>query len=240
MGILTRNDIQRIKSLQRKIHRKRTGCFVVEGEKCVAELLASEFEVTELYATNDWSTNFNKISIKYISSPDLKRISTLKSPNKVLAVAKVNTKKKIQKSGLTIVLDDISNPGNLGTILRLADWFSIKKVICSVNTVDIYSSKVIQSSMGSVFRVDVSYLNLQTYLGKIKEPIYGAFAKGNDVKNCNLHIDAHLILGNESRGISQELIPFINEKIAIQRKRDDVESLNVAVATGILLYQFTY
>jgi TrmH family RNA methyltransferase len=132
----------------------------------------------------------------------------------------------------------INDPGNLGTIIRLCDWFGVKKIICSKDTVDIYNPKVIQASMGSLFRINVLYIDLQQYLQKVSTPIYGAFMDGSNIKDLELPKDIHLILGNESNGISEEVTSFITNRVAVKNIGLKTESLNVAMATAIFLHEF--
>ena len=169
--VITKNQLKFIKGLSLKKNRIDHKCFVVEGEKSVIELLASDFEIIDLYATNSWNTKTELVEITKITNSELLQISSLKSPNKVLAVVKMPIAKQEKKSGVTLVLDSINNPGNLGTIIRLCDWFGVQQIICSKDTVDIYNPKVIQASMGSIFRINVIYTDLKGYLQKVNTPI---------------------------------------------------------------------
>ena len=175
--MLSSSDIKRINKLHRKVNRKKTGQFIVEGDKCVRELLLSSYKVIELYAIKDWENTVDNTEVKYVSSSNLQRISSLKKANKVIAIARISDNSYDFKHDITLVLDEISDPGNLGTIIRLADWFSIKKIVCSENSVDMFNNKVIQASMGSVFRVNIEYKNLSSYLSNINTKIYGTFKK---------------------------------------------------------------
>ena len=188
--MISKNQIRYIRGLSLKKNRIKEQCFVVEGEKCLVELLNSSFEVVELFALKDWIDENKAVfdEIQVVSFKELKRISNLKSPNKVLAV--VNMKKQEilqQESAVTLVLDDINNPGNLGTIIRMCDWFGVKQIICSKNTADIYSPKVVQSTMGSLFRTQITYADLSTYLAKVTTPIYGAYMDGENVKDIKIN-----------------------------------------------------
>ena len=239
--MIAKNQIKYIRGLSLKKNRIKEQCFVVEGEKCLVELLNSSFEVVELFALKDWIDENKAVfdEIQVVSFKELKRISNLKSPNKVLAV--VNMKKQEilqQESAVTLVLDDINNPGNLGTIIRMCDWFGVKQIICSKNTADIYSPKVVQSTMGSLFRTQITYADLSTYLAKVTTPIYGAYMDGENVKDIKINQKAHLVMGSEANGISEKVEKYISKKVAIRNIGDNTESLNVAVATSILLYEF--
>jgi len=234
--VITKNQIKFIKSLSLKKNRIKEQLFIAEGEKVVSELLRSDFEIKNIYATKEWKVSNDNIT--QISNAELQRISNLKSPNKVLAVVQFKNHKIIKHDGITLVLDDINDPGNLGTIIRMCDWFGVKQIICSKNTVDIFNPKVVQSAMGSAFRVQVNYTDLENYLSEIKTPIYGAFMDGKNLKEVKLPKSAHLVLGNEANGISAEINKLITDKVAIKNIGNSAESLNVAVATSILLHVF--
>ena len=239
--MITKNKIKYIKGLSLKKNRIKEQCFVVEGEKCLAELLNSSFEIVELFALKDWIDE-NKVifdKIQAVSFKGLERISNLKSPNKVLAVVKLKKQEILQQeSVVTLVLDDINDPGNLGTIIRMCDWFGVKQIICSENTVDIYNPKVVQSTMGSLFRIHIIYANLSTYLAKVTTPIYGAYMDGKNVKDIKINQKVHLVMGNEANGISEKVEKYISKKVVIKNIGGNTESLNVAVATSILLHEF--
>ena len=237
--MLSSSDIKRINKLHRKINRKKTGQFIVEGDKCVRELLLSSYKVLELYAIKDWKNTVDNTQVKYVSSLKLQRLSGLKSANKVVAVASNSYNSYNFKHDITLVLDEISDPGNLGTIIRLADWFSIKSIVCSENSVDMFNNKVIQASMGSVFRVNIEYKNLISYLSSVNTKVYGTFKKGNNIRSNNFDRNCHLVLGNESRGISEELKNYIDEDISIKKFGNEIDSLNVAVSAAIMLHEFT-
>jgi len=234
--VITKNQIKFIKSLSLKKNRIKEQLFIAEGEKVVSELLRSDFEIKNIYATKEWKVSNDNIT--QISNAELQRISNLKSPNKVLAVVQFKNHKIIKHDGITLVLDEINDPGNLGTIIRMCDWFGVKQIICSKNTVDIFNPKVVQSAMGSAFRVQVNYTDLENYLSEIKTPIYGAFMDGKNLKEVKLPKSAHLVLGNEANGISAEINKLITDKVAIKNIGNSAESLNVAVATSILLHVF--
>ena len=234
--MITKNQIKFIKSLSLKKNRIKEQLFIAEGEKVVSELLRSDFEIKNIYATKEWKVSNDNIT--QISNAELQRISNLKSPNKVLAVVQFKNHKIIKHDGITLVLDEINDPGNLGTIIRMCDWFGVKQIICSKNTVDIFNPKVVQSAMGSAFRVQVNYTDLENYLSDIKTPIYGAFMDGKNLKEVKLPKSAHLVMGNEANGISPKINKLITDKVAIKNIGKSAESLNVAVATSILLHVF--
>ena len=242
--MISKNQIKFVRSLQLKKHRDVHNSFVVEGEKIVNEIIQSDFSVIQIFATNGWlSSNTNIIAevICQISEKELKKISQLSTPNKVLAIVekpKFTLNIDTITNGLTLVLDEIKDPGNLGTIIRMCDWFGVKQIICSENTVDIYNPKVVQSTMGSLFRTHVIYTDLIKYLAKVTTPVYGAYMDGENVKDIEINQKAHLVMGNEANGISEKIEKHISKRVAIKNMGGNIESLNVAVATSILLHEF--
>ena len=236
---LSRNQIKLITSLKQKKYRQQYGFFVVEGVKTIRELLQSNLELQKLYATA--SFNIDAKDEVIISDSDLKRISFLTTPNKALAIFKIPESKPIDNSGLIVALDSIRDPGNLGTIIRLCDWFGVKELICSKETVDCFNPKVIQATMGSITRVNVSYMNLVPFLRGIETSVFGAFMEGENVYHKTLPKTGVLVMGNEANGVSKEVEAVITEKISIPRFGDlqATESLNVATATAILLSEFS-
>jgi TrmH family RNA methyltransferase len=225
-----------IRSLQLKKNRDEEQVFVVEGEKMVLEGLSHSFhELIILVAENEHvslipeSITTNCYSI---SSNELGQLSTLKTPNKLIAVFKRrNQQTDSTKKG--IVLDGVQDPGNLGTILRIADWFGVSQIICSHETVDVYNPKVIQASMGAIYRVNVVYTDLYNFLSNTIQPSYAALLDGTDFQKVSFEENALLIMGNEGKGIHNELLPFIQHRITIP-KIGQAESLNVGTATAVL------
>ncbi len=239
MQSLSKNKIKWIRSLQLKKNRDEFGLFIVEGEKMVNEAIENFSDQIEFLCL----TKFSSISIQnptfeiaIATDEELKSISTLKNPNKSLVVLKIPAKRRIE-TNFRIALDGIQDPGNLGTILRLADWFDVKEIICSKETVDVYNPKVVQASMGAIFRIKVTYCDLEDYLKKSKESIFGALLEGQNIYKKSVEPKGILVLGNEGNGISDKIIPLITEPITIPRF-GQAESLNVSVATGILLSEF--
>ena len=234
---LSKNQIKLITSLNQKKYRLLHGFFVVEGLKAIKELLNSNMQLITLFTTETFNIDLDEI---LISETDLKRISFLKTPNKALAIFKIPISKPIDTNQLIIALDTIRDPGNLGTIIRLCDWFGVKDLVCSKETVDCYNPKVIQATMGSITRVNISYIDLPLFLKKVNFPVFGTFMDGENVYNKSLPKKGVLILGNEANGISKDVENLISEKIAIPRFGDiqAAESLNVATATAILLSEF--
>ena len=238
--MITNNQKKFVKSLGQKKFRTEHNCFVVEGVKLVNELLQSDFEVVDIYATSDWIEKNSSVDVEQVSSKDLAIMSSFKSANEVLAVVKQKQYHDIDYSEqLTIALDNVQDPGNMGTIVRTADWFGIKSIVCSKDSVDLYNPKVIQATMGSIFRVDVYYTDLIDYLSNKKNVVYAATLNGKNIYKQKLQKESAVILmGNESRGISSELLSLVNEEISIPRI-GEAESLNVATATAILCAEFT-
>mgnify|MGYP001477814729 CR=1 FL=1 len=235
--MITKNQIKLIKSLASKKNRSKHQLFVVEGKKNVAELLTSDYKIDSLFATNEWMCENSNIDAVRVSNAELERISNQKNPNEVLALVKINSCQIPSDVGLRLVLDDISDPGNMGTIIRMCDWFDVSTIICSTNTVDIYNPKVVQSTMGSIFRVTVFYTELSEYLKGVKSPIYGAYMDGMSVRDISFPKDLLLVMGNEANGIRKENSQLIEKKVKIEHVGNKIDSLNVAVATSILLHE---
>ena len=241
--MLSKSQIKLITSLKQKKYRQQHGFFVVEGIKTIKELLQSNWMLHALYTTESFNNSANPDNCRdevLISESDLKRISFLTTPNKALAVFKIPESNLIADNGLILALDAIRDPGNLGTIIRLCDWFGVKDLVCSKETVDCFNPKVIQATMGSITRVNISYVDLVAFLKESKMPIYGAFMEGETVYTKNLSHKSILVMGNEANGVSKEVEALINEKISIPRfgNLQATESLNVATATAILLSEF--
>ncbi len=237
--MLSKNQIKLIKSLGQKKNRQQQFLFTVEGIKGVNEFLKSNFELESLFTTK---LIFNAPSqqIIEISESELKKITTLKNPNTALAIFKIPRQVSPINEGLIVALDDVRDPGNLGTIIRLCDWYGIKELVCSINTVDCYNSKVIQATMGSLTRVNVSYLHLEDYLASYKMDVFGTFMTGENIYSANLPSEGLIILGNEANGISEAITSKVNRQITIPQfgNNKSTESLNVANATAIVLSEF--
>ena len=236
--MLTKNQIKLITSLKQKKFRIQHQLFVVEGVKVVQEFLNSSYELDIVFSSDtDFSSTDKFIEV---TDQELKKISSLKNPNKVLAIFKIPNQINPIMGGLILALDSINDPGNLGTIIRLCDWFGIEQLVCSNETVDCFNSKVVQASMGSLTRVAVSYLDLKKYLQNASVPIFVADMDGLDVYKTKLPDSAVLVLGNEANGISDEIKQLVTTKITIPRYGafQQTESLNVATASAILLSEF--
>jgi len=238
--MLSKNQFKLITSLRKKKARIQNNLFLAEGIKVVEELLASNFSLQKLYATPAYKNKLNVENIQIISDKDLKSISEFSNPNQVLAIFTIPVKEKTKSTGITLVLDEINDPGNLGTIIRLCDWFAIDQIVCSTNTVDCFNPKVVQASMGSLSRVPIHYCDLKQFLEKETRPIYGALLNGKNVYQTKLPKNAILIMGNEANGISCEIASLITNNLTIPPfgENKNIESLNVATATAILLSEF--
>jgi TrmH family RNA methyltransferase len=236
--MLSKSQIKLITSLKLKKYRQQYGFFVVEGVKTIKELLQSNLVLHALYTTETF--NIDAKDEVLISETDLKRISFLTTPNKALAIFKIPQPKPIEVNGLIVALDAVRDPGNLGTIIRICDWFGIKELICSNETVDCFNPKVVQATMGSLTRVNITYVDLIHFLKNTKLPVYGAFMEGENVYHKQLPENGILIMGNEANGVSKEVESIITDKISIPRfgELQETESLNVATATAILLSEF--
>ena len=238
--MVSKNQIKLITSLQQKKYRIINQMFFAEGVKVIQELLNSNFELEHLYTTQyDFEDVLGKKK-SLIHETDLKKISALATPNSCLALFKIPEEKTIIESGLIIALDDVRDPGNLGTILRLCDWYGVEQVICSKESVDIYNPKVVQATMGSISRVNVTYVDLEAYISQTNLKVYGTFMEGENIYKTSLPQEGIIVMGNEANGISEEIEALIKNRITIPRfgKLQKAESLNVATATGIILSEF--
>ena len=242
--MLSKSLIKRITSLKQKKCRQEEESFVVEGAKSVNEFITSSYELEVLYIVNDNFVADCDVEIKNktteITTQQLTKLSFLKTPQEVVAVFKIPDAQPIIDRGITLVLDDIRDPGNLGTIIRLCDWFGIQQLVCSPETVDCYNPKVVQATMGSLSRVQVNYQPLVPYLQDEKRRVYGTFLNGTSIYDASVSQDAVLVMGNEARGISPEVAAVIDTSITIPRfgTLSQTESLNVAMATSICLNEF--
>ena len=237
--MITKNQVKYIQSLGQKKWRDIEQVFIAEGPKLVNELLIAEnCKIIQLYALKEWIDNSTtSIESIEVSNDELQKISQLITSNQVLAIAKkIDWKgEPVIKDNISLVLDEIQDPGNMGTIIRLADWFGVKNIFCSMNCADAYNPKVVQASMGSITRVRIEYTDLPPFLEKNNElPIYAATLNGRDITKMEKLNEGLLVVGNESKGISDEILKLVNGNITIPGK-GKAESLNAAVATGIIL-----
>jgi TrmH family RNA methyltransferase len=213
--MLSKNQIKLITSLQQKKYRLANQLFFAEGIKVIQELVESNFELVHLYTIQNDFEEVSNDKKTVIPENELKKISALATPNTCLAVFKIPTEKKIIESGLIIALDSIRDPGNLGTILRLCDWFGIDQLVCSKDAVDIYNPKVVQATMGSIARVNVNYIDLNAFIGQAKVPVYGTFMDGENIYKSTLPQEGIIIMGNEANGISAELEKLVQTQFLV-------------------------
>ncbi|MDA9970386.1 RNA methyltransferase [Flavobacteriaceae bacterium] len=236
--MLTKSQIKLITSLKQKKFRTQHQLFVVEGIKVVQEFLNSDYELDAIFAVDDRFSQYNQKFTK-VDSKELAKISGFSTPNKVLAIFKIPNPLSIDWSGLVVALDDINDPGNLGTIIRLCDWFGVENLVCSEATVDCYNPKVVQASMGSHTRVNITYVDLLNTLPAAPNCM-GTFMDGNSIYEQNLPETGVIILGNEANGISEDVEALIKSRLSIPRFGTIklTESLNVANAAAIILSEF--
>lgn len=236
--MVVKSEIKFIRSLQQKKNRTAHQQFVVEGVKMVRELLFSGLEVKDVYAVDpslfrDWNGSVNEVS-----ESELRKMSSLKTPNKVLAVFQMPDPLPVDETGWILALDDVADPGNLGTMIRLCDWFGVQHLVCSTETVDCYNPKVLQATMGSIARVNILYTDLNEFLERSGLPAYGAFMDGPPVQHTSLPDAGILVMGNEAHGVSGEVSRRLAGRVSIPAHvTSGAESLNVATATAILLHE---
>ena len=243
--MLVKSKVKYIQSLGQKKFRQQEGVFVAEGPKLVKELLTEHSDsVVEVFALKNWIDENKRVTINCnlseITEAELEKISQLTTPNQVVAVVKhFNTIKPFAEKGKFILaLDGIQDPGNMGTIIRIADWFGVQHIVCSQDSADWYNPKAVQSTMVSIGRVNVFYTSLTKWLGEQQDArIYAAVLEGQDITRMQEPAGGVIVIGNESKGISEEVLRFCNVTITIPQK-GKAESLNAAVATGIILSHF--
>ena len=238
--MLSKNQIKYITQLKQKKYRDLHKIFVAEGAKVIGELLNSDLELVHFYTTTTQKLNVPAHLTTTISDSELKKISFLTTPNQCLALFKMKEEKTPKTNGIKVALDNVRDPGNLGTIIRLCDWFGVEDLICSRETVDVYNPKVVQATMGSLTRVNIFYTELSTYLKNYKHDVFGTFMDGENIYKQELPAEGIIVMGNEANGISDEIERLITQKIAIPRfgTLQQTESLNVATATAITLSEF--
>lgn len=234
--MVNKNQLKLIKSLHQKKYRNEHELFFVEGLKAVKELLNSDLKLVQVLTTNKFAGDFLNLETQEIDEKELRKISALHNPSGVLAVFETPKPKQIDIRDWVIALDNIRDPGNLGTIIRLCDWFGIKNLVCSKETVDCFNPKVLQATMGSIARVNIVFRDLEPFLSQSKLPIYGTFMEGESIYKEKYPEAGILILGNEANGISSGIERLIQQRITIpQFGNKSAESLNVATAAGIVL-----
>jgi len=235
--MLSKNQVKLIQKLHHKKYRNELNLFIVEGKKSINEFLQAGYTPQLLIATEAFTTNVPQHLITPVSKDELRKVSTLQNPDEGLAVFEQPKYKGILQEGIIVALDNVQDPGNLGTIIRLCDWFGVETLLCNTQTVDCYNPKVVQASMGSLTRVAVHYLDLAAFLTTTALPVYTMDLEGENLYTATFPKDCILILGNEANGISSEVRALSNEVITIPRfsQHQRTESLNVAMAGAIIL-----
>ena len=240
--MISKNTIKYVRSLHQKKFRQKFNSFITEGHKITVELLNFKPEIVDrIYALDSWiDANKNQLlsfesKCEVVSAKDMERISVLKNPSPVLVVCNQFENKNGKTSGFSLYLDDIKNPGNMGTIIRIADWFGMDKLICSPECVEIFSPKVVQSAMGSIFRIPIEIEVFENVKDVYKEKVYGTVLEGTNVFNMKIEQPALIVVGNESKGIDPKIQAQLDHKISIPAASvSQTESLNAAIATGII------
>ncbi|MCJ7935991.1 MAG: RNA methyltransferase [Chryseobacterium sp.] len=237
--MLTAHTIKVLQSLDKKKFRQKYNLFLVEGNKIICELFNSNIKVKEIFSTDPQKLDRTDVPIVHISENELKKISFLKTPKDSVAVCYLAPEEQAEDKNIQLVLDGIQDPGNLGTMIRLADWFGIEQIICSEDTVDFYNPKVIQASMGSFTRVNIVYTDLVEYLSATGNVNIGTDMEGESIYTFDQPERLNLILGNEGNGMRPETEKLLQKSISIPRfgKSQSTESLNVSMAAGIILGQ---
>ena len=237
--MLSKNQVKLIQKLQQKKYRKELNLFIVEGKKSIVEFLQAGYRLELLIAIEVFATALNNHPITLVSKEELRKVSSLKNPDEGLAIFHQRQHKGILQEGVILALDNVQDPGNLGTLIRLCDWFGIETLICNSQTVDCYNPKVVQASMGSLTRVAVHYVDLAGFLATCALPLYAMDLDGENLYTTEFPEDCVLILGNEANGISPEVRALADGIITIPRfgKLQQTESLNVAMAGAIVVSQ---
>ena len=249
--MISKNQIKLIRQLEQKKYRQREGLFVAEGPKVVGDLMR-RWQPVAVFATDDY-TPPTAVEVQRITADELRRISLLQHPQQVLALFPLpNVQRSMvngqwsmvngQWSSIILALDGVQDPGNLGTIIRIADWFGIDDIVCSEDTADAWNPKVVQATMGSIARVNISYTNLPTLLDQLPAdtPVYGTLLDGDNIYSQSLSASGIIVMGNEGNGLSAEVRRRVTHRLLIPsfREGDAAESLNVAVATAIICSEF--
>ena len=248
--MVSKNQIKLIRQLEQKKFRRRDGLFVAEGPKVVGDLLRAGFQPTAVYATEEWggaeavfSAGDSNVSdsIMLVSDDELRKLSFLQHPQQVLALFPIpESTREVSVHGLCLALDGVQDPGNLGTIIRIADWFGISTIFCSEGTADAWNPKVVQATMGSIARVNIIYTNLARLIDSAQVPVYGTVLDGEDIYTQPLSSEGLIVMGNEGNGISPDIRSRITHRLLIPtfHTGDTAESLNVAIATAITCSEF--
>ena len=243
--MISKNQIKYVRQLEQKKFRKAENLFIAEGHKVVGDLLAAGFIPTQLFATADWQSPVGSVEVTQVTNDELQRLSLQQHPQQVLALFPIpETQPQISnlKSQISILLDNVQDPGNLGTIIRIADWFGIDTIFCSPGTVDAWNPKVVQATMGSIARVHILYIEPDELFDSLPQdyPIYGTFLDGDNIYTQQLSSHGLIVMGNEGNGISDAVRARVSHKLWIPdfHHGDTADSLNVAIATAITCSEF--
>ncbi len=236
---VTKSEIKFIRQLQQKKYRKQHHAFVVEGWKSIRDFIKAGYNLQKIYTIRELEGIPVNVTIKIINRNQLKQLSFLQHPKDALAVFEMKQTAPLPDSGLILALDDLQDPGNLGTIIRTADWFGVRHIVCSENTVDCYNPKVVQATMGALANVAVNYTDLAGFLQKTKCPVFGTFLSGDNIYQSTLPQDAIILIGNEGNGIKPEIGKLTTHRIHIPQASGAIaESLNASIATAVVLNEF--
>jgi TrmH family RNA methyltransferase len=239
--MLSKSQLGFIKSLHQKKYRKENGLFIVEGMKTLMEFFSSKYQIQSIYYLPQYQSLLPKlpsnIKLFEVNNAELEKISTLQAPQGILALLSVPGYEEVPpeslKGSFSMVLDGVQDPGNMGTIIRTADWFGFRHIICSANTVEVFNPKTVQATMGSLARVDICYVDLPEYLKRITVPVYAAMLDGESIYKVEWKQEGLIVLGNEGKGISDEVAELISRRITIPRV-GAAESLNVSISAAII------
>ena len=239
--MISKNNIKFVHQLEQKKYRRKEGLFVAEGPKVVGDLIAAGFKPRMLFAVNEWIQQKRITTAQEVTEDELRKLSFLQHPQQVLGIFEMPAQSQqnaLSDNELYLALDGGQDPGNLGTIIRLADWFGIQTIYCSEDTADVWNPKVIQATMGSIARINVVYTDLQELIDHTKMPVYGTLLDGQDIYAQELTSNGIIVMGNEGNGISPEIRKLITNKLLIPKFQEGPESLNVAIATAITCSEF--
>ena len=248
--MISKNQIKYVHQLELKKFRKQEGLFIAEGHKVVGDLLAAGFRPTQLFATPEWQAPAGFVEVTQVTNDELSRLSLQQHPQQVLALFPIPTNdisllaphSSLLEKNLSIFLDNVQDPGNLGTIIRIADWFGIDTIFCSTGTVDAWNPKVVQATMGSIARVRIIYIDAQQLFDSLPAdyPVYGTFLDGENIYTQELSPNGLIVMGNEGNGISDAVRARISRRLLIPdfHRGDTADSLNVAIATAITCSEF--
>ena len=238
--MLSKNQIKYVRQLEQKKFRKRDGVFVAEGPKVVGDLLRAGFEPVQLFAIREWANEGQKV--QEVTDEELRKISFLQHPQQVLGVFPLPhpAAESLPTGTLSLALDGVQDPGNLGTIIRIADWFGITRIFCSPDTADAWNPKVVQATMGSIAHVSIVYTELSSLLSGTSMPIYGTLLDGKNIYQQELAAEGVIVMGNEGKGISAAIRQLVTQPLLIPcfNSGETAESLNVAIATAITCAEF--